>query len=507
MIILPSQVSSIALDTLHLGLNAPFIQTPFIELETIHLTYTPIQSPALGLIYLEKLTLTLTSLAIPASTTIVSFLDVAHLAYTGKTLGFIQETGCELTNIIATLRQGGTARTTPARFVDCDAMDIIDAIRAGVAKPTIPYDSTDMLSSLLNALDLGNPIPFVVPTIGTWCGTDPEYPDVPPVVDNAMFRFLGSMPNETLQISSDFGATWSTHPKPKMDATHAPGGQNPYAVTYIGNGNILFSDGGAAGILYRGINYGMTWQRINISSIMPKIIRKIWTDKNGIVFANDGDTSWSGTSPTYLLKSTNYGASWTVVTLTGFVHIAMLVIIDSNTLLRTSSSKIYKSTDGGATWSLKYDDSAYGNYNSVLIYLENGIVLYINNGWYSYEVKNRIVMSTDYGETWSVISTPIYGYNTQAIYLGSGIVITNKSVVGNVYRSTDYGLTWTETQLSSYNAPVTLFNCGNGVIVAKVLGGYGTSGYYKSVDYGETWVSLTTNFFDNQYSQQDIFLE
>lgn len=513
MIILQSQISEIDLDTLSLDLSAKFIETPYVCLDILTLSLSLPVSPSLQIVDLDILTLVLSPTIIPAAVPVVVSLSTLDMVFVVKSTGFVQETGYVIKDLLLVLLAGGSAPVTPGRFTDCDFMDVIDAFRAGDAQPTIPEDESCMMSDLLNALDIGNPVPYKVPVIGSWFG-ELEWPPYVPSVSKSLFRFLGSMPNETLQISTDRGSTWTNHPKAKMDATPAPVGTNPIAVTYLGEGVIIFADS-VPGIFYRATNYGLAWQRIDYSGVITKAINRISVDKeSGVVFASAGVATWGRTTPEYLYKSLTRGASWNLVyTLTGTNarFIGPVTFLPNGSLLvvmepAEGGVDIRKSTDGGETWTTKYHVDYF--LTAPIIYMEDGKLLFANAGYWAYEQRYVITKSDDYGETWSEeVATGLLGYNYQGVYLGSGVVLLNAHFVGLVYRSTDYGVTWSSVSISSYNAPVTLFNYGSGVVVAKLSGSYSIITYAVSTDYGATWTTLDNIPWDeNQYAQQEIYI-
>lgn len=515
MIILPSQIDHIDLSTAHLTISGPDLRAPYVILETAHIVLSLPTSPSLGLTYLDTAHIVLDAKTFPTPLPVVVFMPIASVILSPISIGYLTTGGDDFNKIINTLRQGGSAPTTPPAFGACDQMDLINAVRAKTSYPSMDYDADCMQSQLLHAFELGNPIPFEVPAIGTWCG-DTEYPDIDPVVSKVFFRFLNSMPNETLQLSSNFGDTWYSHPIPKMNALPAPIGAHPYATTYLGSGIIIFSDGGAAGIFYRARKYGLDWQRVNSSDVITKVIRCISVDtESGVVFASAGDTSWGRTTPDYLYKSTSRGSSWSLIyTLTGTNarYIGPITFLPDGSLLTVMEPaeggvNIRKSYDGGVTWVTKYNIGYF--LAAPIIYMGDGKLIFANVGCYAYEPRYIITRSTDYGETWvEEAASGLLGYVYQGVYLGNGVVLLNTAYVGTVYRSTDYGVTWSAISLTSYNASVTLYNCGNGKVVAKLPGYYGIYSYAISYDYGATWTTFTNSpYNENQYAQAEVYID
>lgn len=510
MIILPSQIDHIDLSTAHLTISGPDLRAPYVILETAHIVLSLPTSPSLGLTYLDTAHIVLDAKTFPTPLPVVVFMPIASVVLSPISIGYLTTGGDDFNKIINTLRQGGSAPTTPPAFGACDQMDLINAVRAKTSLPAMSHSDSCMQSQLLHAFELGNPLPFEVPAIGTWCG-DTEYPDIDPAVSKVLFRFLNFMPNETLQLSSNFGDTWYSHPVPKMNALPAPVGANPYATTYLGSGVIIFSDGGAAGIFYRARKYGLDWQRVDSSDVITDVINKIYTNGGLVAFA----TKAAFDTQAKLYKSTSRGSSWTLVSnMVGYRDLDNLLFITDDILvcvrgLASGYIALSKSIDGGITWVDKYIVTTPCGYDSPLVMLDGGTILYISNGFYAYEPKNRLFMSIDYGENWSLVSLPsLTGYHTQAIYVGNDTILLNWYAQAGIYRSTDRGLTWTYIMISSYNGSVTLYDCGNGKVVVRVPDYYSVTSYAISYDYGATWTVFTNSpWNENQYAQAEIYID
>jgi photosystem II stability/assembly factor-like uncharacterized protein len=165
---------------------------------------------------------------------------------------------------------------------------------------------------------------------------------------------------------------------------------------------------------------------------------------------------------------------------------------------------VWKTTNGGLTWVQK-NVTAYKNKSSYL----NGVHFFDENIGISYgdpippDNSYEIYKTIDGGETWTAIpasATPApesgeFGYNsieTNTAAGGNFWIGTNK---GNILRSKDMGSTWTKLK-----SPITDFSAtaesgilkfsdnNNGVIFAqKTVAGVTTLTLYKTIDDGETW--------------------
>jgi hypothetical protein len=520
MIILQSQISDIDLDTLHLELSLPFIPSVFVTLDTLHLTFSLPTSPGIGLIQLDTLHLVLTPNSIPTPSPVVVALSTLSLSFTIRDFAYAEITGHALKDLLTSLIAKGKAPVTPGRFVDCDAMDIIDAFRAGTTLPDIPYDVDNMTSNLLNALVAGNGVPFEVPVIGTWCGTQ-TWPDPTVSVRNAFFRVKGtaSYPNAfpsnyTIQMSTNYGISWSNHPTPTvgftLDFSYA-------ALVNTGDGVLLLhptSNSGSVGVIYKAKDYGLSWIKVDRSDIITRRLTGIITGFNqGLEDSQTvfGFTKESSGTPLIIAKSVNRGYSWAVVlSMPTASQVGSMVMLSEDIILMTYTSGtryISKSIDGGLTWNNKYTNALY--IGAPLINMGGGIVLWVNTD--TNTSSGTIARSTDYGETWTDVPVPVLGgYHTEGVSLGNGVALINQYNFCCGYRTDDYGLTWTKRvfeSLSGYGYAIKFFNCGNGKVIARWGSTGGNVKYSISSDYGLTWTDVSPSPWDNNYyTVSEVFI-
>lgn len=161
----------------------------------------------------------------------------------------------------------------------------------------------------------------------------------------------------------------------------------------------------------------------------------------------------------------------------------------------TPASGLWKSTDGGATWAAISDgisalgctDVAFDPTNPNTMYLATG------DGDAADVFTLGIYKSTDGGTSWTPTSLV---FNLSANMTLSKILInptnSNTIIVGGragIYRSTDAGLTWTQTMTGGIRD--LEFKTDNPTII--FAGGYGTNvGFWRSADGGGTWTKITS---------------
>ena len=183
--------------------------------------------------------------------------------------------------------------------------------------------------------------------------------------------------------------------------------------------------GGANGGVWKSIDAGTTWVPLTdaqASLAMGAIA--VAPSNSSIVYAGTGEGNQSGDSygGAGVLKSTNAGASWTLVGANEFSGNAVTGLIvspaDPNVVLGTSTSAIfgrifglppappatgiYKSTDGGISWTLNRP----GLVSDIVAKPNDFTKMYAGLGDVVTSATNGLYRSTDSGDTWSLVNGP-----------------------------------------------------------------------------------------------------
>lgn len=209
----------------------------------------------------------------------------------------------------------------------------------------------------------------------------------------------------------------------------------------------------AQGGLFTSNNQGTSWTVSPGTDAIDKHFASIAIDytNDQILYLGGGDPNYYG-SGAGIYKSTDGGNTFTL--LGGGLPNNRIVIeilmhpTDHNTIVAATSSGIYKSTDAGTTWTLKTstgipfcDMKSRPSAGSLVLYActrTNSPDLY---------------RSTDFGETWTIITSGITAPTVPNIQSGSRIAVTpaDPNVVyfgmvssgGMLFKSTDNGLNFT----------------------------------------------------------------
>jgi photosystem II stability/assembly factor-like uncharacterized protein len=257
--------------------------------------------------------------------------------------------------------------------------------------------------------------------------------------------------------STDNGATWSGTSGLAGNVVHsfAIKGASVWA-TFAA----LPNNSGIA----RSSDNGNTWQVV--PSIITNAGESIVSD-NAIIVAEDN----------FIWRSTDDGASWDVVeqfALTGIGSFAKA----GTKLFGAARTGIQTSTDNGASWNFEpFSNGAYA-------FSSNGSTIYLGS-------NSKVFKSTDFGATWIDMSTGLGNGGIQALlYDGSNLFAGTPADAVGIFRSINGGQNW---EPAAAGLPIasqirSLIAFG-GFLFAGTQG----DGIYRSSDHGDTWAKTDIN--------------
>ncbi len=170
---------------------------------------------------------------------------------------------------------------------------------------------------------------------------------------------------------------------------------------------------------------------------------------------------------------------------------------------------VWKTTDGGTTWTELTDSQASLAIGSIVLDPTNPNIVYVGTGEENFSGDSYygagILKSTDAGATWTNYPGPFVGPFSGDGFYGGGARIgslavhpTNNQILlagvalvfkDGIYRSTDGGVNWTQV-LAGNSGNSVIFDPTNGNIAFASMGNNfnnSTDGVYKSTDAGVTW--------------------
>lgn len=290
--------------------------------------------------------------------------------------------------------------------------------------------------------------------------------------------------------STDGGDSWSVY-----ELEHKPLHLFYCLAAHPTNPELVF-----AGHLNRGVyksqDHGQTWAPVN-DGLTAVVVKDVAVDPN---------------SATHVLIGTNSGVYEGVHEETDSIVWSRRLENDtwsvlfhpteSLTFFAGMEGHVYKTTDGGLSWTFVNipDNLSYNNISDIAIDTSNTDVMFVSVDYFG--DGGAIHKSTDGGSSFTGVldgvnqagqnvpmnAVAIDPLNPQHIFAGGGLFFA-PGAVGDLWESTDRGVNWTRTSLQNVIVNAILIDPQNSDIV---YAGCGYSGgtetpLYKSIDGGATW--------------------
>jgi len=247
--------------------------------------------------------------------------------------------------------------------------------------------------------------------------------------------YLGTTENGLL-FTNNSGVTWQT----PVDGQVQGGTVSTVAVDpkdmctwYVGIGAQLFKTE----------TCGRKFESVYDETRAKVIVRRVTVDWY------DNSVVYSGLSNGDVLRSSDFGLSWTKVASTGKDISDLLVSNqDSRIILVGTSEGLWKSTDSGATWASKTEAlKSFKNGNVI-----SRIVQDSNGSTFVMATKYGLLRSSDVGDNWSALNLLTSANQVTIRSLAIDPTDSNKlyyATATTFYNSTDAGVTWNPQELSA----------------------------------------------------------
>lgn len=226
--------------------------------------------------------------------------------------------------------------------------------------------------------------------------------------------------------------------------------------------------------IYRSMDNGFTWRKINDSLIIKKNIQALGVDSNRIIFA--------GTKENGVFSSSNYGNSWQDVTNNlAYPYINSLVITLTNSILVGTDRGIFRSNNNGDSWKKILNDTLdYSKVYAIAINKKNGHIFAGIKEWGMFK-------SIDDGLNWKLASMDLLSYDVISISFNKSDHIFAGTSNG-AYRSIDDGEHWIKVTDLIVNAFAP--NRSNHIFAAT------RNGVFRSTNNGDTWKKFSSGLPD-----------
>jgi len=255
-----------------------------------------------------------------------------------------------------------------------------------------------------------------------------------------------------------------------------------------------------ASAVYRSIDRGETWESTGTPWISPASPWALAVDNN------DPDVVYVGTHYYLgcLYKSPDGGDTWSIKTYGLPPDCPSSIVIDprdSDVYAGLSEGGVYKSTDGAESW----NPSSQGMDNAVI----DGLAVHPTSSDTVFAAVegdgHYLATTTNYGTSWDYLldsptklgAVAVDPQNPSTIFAGDDYEYAYSYVY--IHKSTDEGQSWSDTELC-YRSGVELgvsdiwVNPGDSSIILAAVAGFGgdNGGVYRSTNGGATWLRTYT---------------
>jgi hypothetical protein len=273
------------------------------------------------------------------------------------------------------------------------------------------------------------------------------------------------------------------------ESVYDTGGYELRSIKFL-SGQILVAGSYPGCRVYRSADNGVTWTNLGKPSGLNAsdyTITSFAYCGSGVVVA--------GVEPYgAIARSTDYGLTWGVSWGLGFALIHSVEYLGSGVVLAGSSTgRIFRSTNSGASWSDLGVKITGGSIRSITD-VGNGVVL-AGGPTTTSPYSAKIIRSTDYGITWSTVHSYLvppysYTYLFALKHAGSGHCIAGGGPEARFVVSADSGVTWVDAGRITKDYIYSLESGGFGLVVAGCYGTGISTLIQRSTDYGQSFENV-----------------
>lgn len=274
---------------------------------------------------------------------------------------------------------------------------------------------------------------------------------------------------------------------------------------YLADGTVFA--GSADGDIFRTTDRGATWEQMTGNRIKRSVVHLAISPH----YAFDG-AIFAATDGEGLFVSRDHGTSW-VASSTGINNLVLHAVVISpdyavdRTAFIAAWDVVFKSTDGGTTWTAVADHLTDGIVTLAVSpnYRQDRSVYFARRACNTDDVVWR---STDGGQEWAPLRSNPGWCTTRAMALAPDFEISRTLFVveewGGIFRSTDAGISWTRVWNGFYNWAIGISSAyaeDRTVFVGTRMGAV-----LKSVDRGITWNDVASALSERGNDHPGVYL-
>lgn len=303
---------------------------------------------------------------------------------------------------------------------------------------------------------------------GQWTSLGPWGGDVECLVAVSPSLLYAGTQNGGVYKSSDGGAHWSA-------INNGLGNPMVYALAVDPVAPATIYAGTNGNGIYKSVDSGGSWSPL---AAAPAIIYSLTVDPV------DHNTVYAGTDGAGAYKSTNGGTTWAAANTGMATATVYAVAVDprlSTSVYAATYTGIFRSTDGGANWSLTGNT---GWTRDLVVSAATPATIYAGT-------STGVFRSSD-GVTWTQAGLPVSKVNTLVIDPANSARVFAGTTAG-VFGTTDSGGSWTSLAGGLTNGNIqTIVIDPTDLTYSTLFAGTWGGGVFKSANSGNTWQSSNT---------------
>ncbi|MBH8569423.1 T9SS type A sorting domain-containing protein [Microvirga sp. STS02] len=242
------------------------------------------------------------------------------------------------------------------------------------------------------------------------------------------------------------------------------------------------------GVLWRSTDGGQTWARVSRApqtapqyvGYGPPVVQHYYTRLHAI----SADTVVELTNNGLLRRSVDGGRQWQE-TATGVQVLSSFFVSGKVGFMGTWGGKIYKTTNGGTTWT-KLSEVTYIPSEITMLHFISPLV------GFAHREHSDLLRTSDGGLTWTVVSNRLEDIN-EMHFLSSSVGFAVGDY-GTIYSTATAGLSWTAIGPAATSGLIAGNNWRSVYFTSPATGyvtGQGNKGpIMRTVDGGQTWLPL-----------------